>query len=200
MAFRIFVYMNFRLIVLSSVLVACTQSPVNNSAISDTTSVHSALSFDSVSHDSSAPKPNTDEHSIINNDGDGMMQEYFVVVVDTSRNYFKLRNTMYDVSKKSGLIIDTLGRYYDPKRGIIVPDDSGDEIYAGTYFPRRFEGAELSIEYFNSYSDHSHTSNMALVAGQFTEAYSAQKQLRKMQKFYPNAFIIATKLYNGCMH
>ncbi len=192
--------MNHRLIAIFSIIASCAQSPLNNAAISDSTSRQSTQTINSVAHDSFPNHPKSDALSSVSDNGDDMMQNYFIVVADTSRNYFYLRNTMFDVSKKSGLIIDSLGRFFDPKRGIIVPDDSEDEIYAGAYFPRRFEGSELSIEYFKTYAEQSHQTNLAMIAGQYTVADAAQKQLRKIKQLCPNAFIIQAKLYNGCMH
>lgn len=192
--------MHFRLIFLLTIFSACSQSPNPSEKTSDNDSMISIQMQDSSRRLSDSLKLFQDTLSYESNSGGEMMQDYFVVIVDTSRNYFKLRNTMYELSEKTGILVDTMGRYYDPKRGIIVPDDSEDEIYAGAYFPRRFEGSELSIEYFNEYSNQSHKTNMALVAGQYTETYTAQKQLRKIKLIYPNAFIIEAKLYNGCMH
>lgn len=192
--------MYLRLLGLFIFCAACSQSTPNNSVHSDSVAIQSASLSDSVLLDSSSVLPISNSLSVDRDLGDDMMQDYFIVVADTSRNYYYLRNTMYDVSKKSGLIFDSLGRIFDPKRGIIVPYDSDDEMYAGEYFPRRFEGSELSIEYYNSYVQQSHKSNMVLVAGQYTEEYAAQKQLRKIKQFCPNAYIIPAKLYNGCMH
>lgn len=96
--------------------------------------------------------------------------------------------------------IDTFGRYFNSKLGIILSEDSEDESYAGAYYPRRFEGAELSIEYYNSYIENCPKTSMALIAGQFTEFSKAEKHLLKIRAVYPKAYTIQVKLYNGCMH
>lgn len=128
------------------------------------------------------------------------MVDYFVVMADTSSNYFQLRNTMLQLAQQSNLSIDSLGRYYNASKGIVLPDSSDDELYAGIYYPRRFEGSELSIEYCQLYDGSNNFKTMAIIAGQFTELYSARKQLNKIKKYLPKSHIITAKLYNGCMH
>lgn len=192
--------MYLQLIVLFTLYASCSQSQRNNETLSDTVSLQSASPLHSVERDSFNTQPISSSITSVNNFDDDLIQDYFIIIADTSESYYILRNTMFDISKKSGLLIDSLGRIFDSNRGIIVPHDSEDEIYAGEYFPRRFEGSELSIEYCNAYDNKSHKTQMALVAGQYTELNAAQKQLRKIKQLCPKAFIIPAKLYNGCMH
>ncbi|MFM6984723.1 MAG: hypothetical protein ACKOXF_11370 [Chitinophagaceae bacterium] len=129
-----------------------------------------------------------------------MMVNYFVVIADTSSNYYNLRNPMLIIAAKHGFTVDSMGRYYDAIKGIILPADCGDEMYAGEYYPRRFEGSELSIEYYSWYTSKTSHATMAVVAGQFTDEYQALRQLKKLKLVYPSAFIKEAVLYNGCMH
>lgn len=150
--------------------------------------------------DSSFSHISIDSALIQNNEAGNMIIKYFVVIVDTSKNYFNLNAKMMHLAKKCLLSIDSMGRYFDAKKGIILPADCGDDIYAGQYYPRRFEGSELSIEYYNAYSSITTNVTMAIVAGQYTDIDNANKQLNKVKPFFPNAFIKEALLYNACMH
>ncbi|MGV3541453.1 MAG: hypothetical protein ACO1OQ_16675, partial [Rufibacter sp.] len=79
---------------------------------------------------------------------------YYVTIADTGQSYFPLRAEMVRLSKEMNLPVDTMGRYYDRKKDLIVlPEDDEDEVYAGDYFPRRNPDAFLSLEYLDLYQD-----------------------------------------------
>ena len=68
----------------------------------------------------------------------------FVVIADTSQNYYDLRSEMFVLSEKLDLQIDTLGRGYDAAKDLIaLPIDDADELYAGDHFPRRYPSETL---------------------------------------------------------
>lgn len=64
---------------------------------------------------------------------------YFVIVADTSLNYFTLHKKMFELHRNFNIPIDTMGRYFNKDKNVIaLPDNSEDEMYAGEYLPRRF--------------------------------------------------------------
>ena len=47
------------------------------------------------------------------------------------------------ISRASGVPFSLEGKVYDKERGLILPDDDPDTLYAGTYYPRRDDTAHL---------------------------------------------------------
>jgi hypothetical protein len=129
------------------------------------------------------------------------MAMYFVVIADTSYNYYDLRSDLVHSAKKLKLEIDSLDRFYNSKtRKIQLPDDSEDEIYAGEYYPRRFNSESLSIEYANQYLENLNDSLMAGIMGIYVEQSEAEKRLQLIRKYNPKAFVVKSELFQGCMH
>lgn len=126
---------------------------------------------------------------------------YFIVIADTGFNYSSLDNKMFLLKKITGIPIDTMERYYDASKNLIVlPDTSEDEIYAGDYFPRRDPSANLSLEYMNFYQPSSAQKMIALVTGIYESEKSADSALAIIRRVEKKAFIIKSKIYIGCMH
>ncbi|WP_100336518.1 hypothetical protein [Hymenobacter chitinivorans] len=126
---------------------------------------------------------------------------FFVVVADTSRSYPALRRHMLGLSQQYALPIDTLGRYFDARKNqIILPADDEDELYAGEYYPRRFPGHTLSLEYLNEYKDQAGAKTMALVTGIYQQEASADSALAVLRRADQNAFKLTSRIYVGCMH
>ena len=78
----------------------------------------------------------------------------YIVVSDTSQNYFELRQKMFELSKVLKTEIDTMGRGFNKNKNLIcLPENDEDEIYAGDYFPRRYPSETLSLEYLIYYTN-----------------------------------------------
>lgn len=127
--------------------------------------------------------------------------DYYVVIADTGNNYYSLRDKMLDLNRTTGTVIDTMDRYYNPKKDLIqLPDHyPDDDMYEGDYFPRRSPSQNLSLEYLNIYKDGAKAKTIALVSGIYenrTSADSAYKVLPPNQ----TAFVIKSHMYIGCMH
>lgn len=126
---------------------------------------------------------------------------YFLVIVDTSSNYFQLYDKMVHIRQRFAMEIDTMGRYYNiQKNKIILPEDDEDEIYAGEYFPRRWPSEHLSLEYLNFYDDESNDATIALVAGIYENVSQADSLTELLKKSENNAFTLPSSIYIGCMH
>ena len=125
----------------------------------------------------------------------------YVLIADTGKLYADLDRLMYQLSKALHLPVDTMGRYYNAKEDeVIVPEDDSDEMYAGEYYPRRFTGENLSIEYLDVYQKNTTPKTLALVSGIFETAQQADSALRILQQERPGAYQLKPVLYVGCMH
>ena len=108
---------------------------------------------------------------------------------------------MQEFSLKTGIKIDTLDRSYRADKNLIaLPDNYDDELYAGAYFPRRYEGRFLSIEYLNFYQDKAPEKMMALVAGIYENKDTADSALKMITNSGQKAVNLKVKMYIGCLH
>ena len=126
---------------------------------------------------------------------------YFVVVADTSRDYYFLHKKMFDLNKKYNIAIDTMGRLYNKTKDLIaLPIDDEDEMYAGEYFPRRFPSNTLSLDYLITYQNQASEKTIALVSGIFETENSADSLVNLIKGTEKKAFKIKANMYIGCMH
>lgn len=126
---------------------------------------------------------------------------FYILIADTGKNYFQLHEKMLLLSKQMQLPVDTMDRFYNQQKDLIaLPDNHDDEMYAGDYFPRRFPGQSLSIEYLPVYLPDAGEKTMALVAGIFEEEHDANAALNQLKQKVPGAFKTRAEIYVGCMH
>ncbi|MEI7801674.1 MAG: hypothetical protein WCI97_03405 [Bacteroidota bacterium] len=131
------------------------------------------------------------------------MAQMYIVIAGASADFHALDNLSKEISKKTGIEYSN-DLVYDSRRGMIAPDSSDDEIYAGSYFPRRYDTSRISIEMMWYYSNGSmlntDTTKMIIVIGIFDSKKSALLQLKSVQDAVPTAYIKKMKMYMGCMH
>jgi hypothetical protein len=126
---------------------------------------------------------------------------YFVVVADTSADYYLLHKKMFNLNRRLNIPIDTMGRFYNKTKNLIaLPDNDEDEIYAGDYFPRRFLSDNLSLEYLDFYQRQAGEKTIALVTGIYETEKSADSALTVLHKTEKKVFKIKADIYVGCMH
>ena len=129
----------------------------------------------------------------------------FVVLGGVSGDFNYLHKLSKKIGKVTGENYYSNGLVYDKKRGMIVPDSSSDEIYAGSYFPRRYAEESISIEMLWYYttpqgSFGSTDQRMAIITGIFATKSEAEANLKKVKLVNPNAYINKVNIYMGCMH
>lgn len=127
----------------------------------------------------------------------------YIVVSDTSQNYFELRQKMFDLNDKLKTEIDTMGRGFNKKKNLIcLPENDEDEIYAGDYFPRRYPSETLSLEYLIYYTNGKKPTEgtIALVTIITDNKEKAKKKLAEVKKYSNRAFIVSSQIYMGCIH
>jgi predicted GH43/DUF377 family glycosyl hydrolase len=127
----------------------------------------------------------------------------YVVIADTSQNYFELRKKMFGINEKLKTKIDTMGRGFNiEKNRICLPENDEDEIYAGAYYPRRYPSETLSLEYLVYYTNEEKPieGTIALVTLLTDDKEKADNELAEIKKHSHKAFIVNSKIYMGCMH
>ncbi len=141
------------------------------------------------------PPPTTDTAGV------GDYQCLYITIADTGLSYYKLRAVMAKLNTNSHIRIDTMNRYYNAaKNEIVLRDDDEDEMYRGTYAPRRFPSESLSLEYAATYTRATAQKNIALVAGIYETKQSADSMLKVIKPFAGKAFVLKGEVYVGCMH
>ena len=155
---------------------------------------------------------NNDTTSILNYavPSDSLMNEdttnlenatYFVVIADTSSDYYLIQKKMFVLHKILNISIDTMGRFYNKDKNLIaLPDNDEDEIYAGNYLPRRYPSENLSLEYLNFYQNNAGEKTIALVTGIYETENKADSILSVMQKSETKAFKVKAQIFIGCLH
>jgi hypothetical protein len=176
-------------IILAVLLYSCANSTKNNNSAKDTVVIaHDTIAVkDSVLND-----PNTTSDDYAN---------YYLVVADTGTDYYTMDAAMYRLAKLSHMDIDTLNRYYNPKKKkIVLREDDADEAYAGEYISVRFPNANFSIEYLDSYTIQAREGTMCILAGIYETQQAADSVLRIVKPNAPKAFTMKSKIYIGCIH
>lgn len=135
------------------------------------------------------------------NIGDSPYMNAYIVLADTSDNFYYLEDKMQKLKKALHQKIDMFGREYNEEKQTICWPESGDkdDVIAGEYLPRRFFDKTLSIEYLGAYMS-SKGNTMVIVTYITEDKKKAEKHLQKLKKHSPQAFIINTMLYMGCYH
>ncbi len=127
----------------------------------------------------------------------------YVVIADTSNDYYDLRSKMFELSKNSNLEIDTLDRGFDADENkLCLPKDHEDYIYAGFYYPRRDYSMSISIEYLEYYKSGSLSGNgpYALVCAISGNKEQAKIIRDKIVPIFGKTYIMGSRIYIGCMH
>ncbi len=126
----------------------------------------------------------------------------YVVFAGASTDFNALDATAKKISASTGIpYLNTL--VFDPLRGMIEPDSSTDEIYAGSYYPRRFAEERISIEMADYYAGGIYPEaslRMEIVTGIYGSKKEAARNLAKVKKLVPDAYMKKVELYQGCMH
>lgn len=185
----------FSILCLSILFAACAQQPeaVSVTTLADTAIVNLDTAVAKIEAEQVAKQDSVKE--------DGEFATYFIVIADTSKDYYFLDKELFALNKKLNLKIDTMERLYNKKKNLIaLPENNADEIYAGTYYPRRHPSEHLSLEYLNYYNETSPEKTIALVAGIFGNKEEGDKVVSSIKSLMPNAYVLKAKVFIGCMH
>ncbi|MGN6367157.1 MAG: hypothetical protein ACTHN5_02740 [Phycisphaerae bacterium] len=129
----------------------------------------------------------------------------YLVITAASTNFRALECQAKHLAKKSHIPYSRLGRIFNPHRGLIFPDNTKPEIWAGAYLPRRDntieirgkETAFLSIEESDAYPTLKPHLYILIAAIRATPT-KAQAVATKLRKCSPTTYIHRTQIDMGC--
>jgi hypothetical protein len=135
------------------------------------------------------------------------IEDRWIVILSVYKNFHQAKADAGRIAKASGVPFSMNGMIYD-KKGLRFPDNYEDEVFAGTYVARRFNGTEvngnaveqnISIEKSDDYQGFA--SGYYIVVGCIAESADEGKaQAAKYKKHAPGTYVKKTELYLGCMH
>lgn len=195
----------FILICATISIISCKDNKTNESStITETQEMNQAI------FNEAEPDPDNTDSSTSTASFSDVVDQYmnaYVVIADTSQNYYKLHQEMFNLSDQLNLEIDTLGKGFDESKNLIcLPEDSEDELYAGSYYPRRYPSNTLSLEYLSYYTngwfpDESRSDNtIALVVSITDKKEEAEKTLSTVKQYMEKAYMLNDSIFMGCMH
>lgn len=154
-----------------------------------------------ITTDSTTYKTSAKDTGVKGQTSEEEMVDYYVLCLEKSNNYNYLDSLMLAAGPKTNLPIDTMNRYYNKKKKMIVLSDKDeDEMYRGEYAPRRFTGSFISIESYSYYQTEADQSMMCLIGGLFDKKEDAELLLNEIKETFPHSEVFHTRLYNGCIH
>ena len=130
--------------------------------------------------------------------------DQYLVIAGTSKDFHALELFAKDLSKKSGVVYDDLGRIYKDSC-LVWPDSISDELYRGCYVFRRWETNAITLELniqgvcYHPYDDKEKPA-LIIVAGMFSNKKEANERLALIKKYVPTAYLLKKEVYMGCMH
>ena len=130
-------------------------------------------------------------------------QTSYVIIAGESESYEQLDTQAAQLSKLTGIRYDNGGLIWSADKQLHLPENSDDEIYAGSYYMRRYDEDRISLEMRDWYFDVSpdkYSKKMIIVAGIFGDKKNANAQLKKIKKHFPASYIRTTRIYMGCIH
>lgn len=147
-----------------------------------------------------------------NTTGDELQLNYIVSVAE-GYNYDSLKAIAKQTATLTYMTFDTLERYYNPKKGIILHEKDADEEWAGKYFLRRMGSGFISIEMRNAYIDTTlinheaalakHTQDstrMFVFAMMYPHKKSADSLAQLIKPRFPQVKVFPARIFMGCMH
>ena len=131
------------------------------------------------------------------------LEPFYIVQVATGYDFDSLKNLSSTVASILGSKVDMMERIYQPNKGIIVPDNSEDEIYRGEYYPRRPFGEQnfVSIEMSYGYEENETDTLKMVVFANISELKNKADSVTAILKgIIPSTKTVKHDLFLGCMH
>jgi len=123
----------------------------------------------------------------------------YVLILKSTKNYSQALAFAKKAGKRLGLEFDNKYRQYSKEKGIYFSKDYEDELYAGSYYPRRYTGEKITLENSGEYKDFS-SGYIIVVSGMYDDKLSADRALGRVKKIYKKARIKKTNMWMGCIH
>lgn len=131
------------------------------------------------------------------------MGTFYVVEVAEGNDFAELDQIAQGAASLLGSKTDMMNRIYRKDKGIIVPEDSDDDIYSGEYYPRRpfydqnFVSIEMAYAYKRNEKD---TLKMTVLANIFENKAQSDSVVKLLLPSFKGAKTLKTELFLGCMH
>jgi hypothetical protein len=122
-----------------------------------------------------------------------------IIVLGVQDDYAQLVKHAKEISAKTGIKYDSEGMVYDKKRGLINPDNSDDDMYAGGYYPRRYDSRYISIERAEYYLKNP-KGKYAIIGFMDMEPREANRILKWYRQYVPDVALSKAPFYMGCIH
>lgn len=137
----------------------------------------------------------------------------YIISVAEGYNYDSLRAIALQTAQKLSFKFDTLGRYYNPQKGIVLSENDEDEMWAGQYYFRRIGDNLVSVEMSYAYTDtamsvneqelekhRQDTTRMFVFAMMYPDKKSADSLANIIKADYSSVKVFPAQIYMGCMH
>ena len=138
-----------------------------------------------------------------------LTRDRLIVILGSFTEFKEAHAHALAISRSSRMPFSMQGMVYDKKRGLILPDNDPDTIYAGSYVLRRTnttrvrgQGDEteyISIERSDAYPGLKPGCYL-IVGGIYDDARGAAKALARFKPAVAGASVRKTRIYMGCMH
>ncbi len=135
------------------------------------------------------------------------VQNRWLVVLGTYKDFPAAKQDAEAYAQASGTPFSMNGMIFDEK-GLHLPDNDPDQIYAGEYLLRRFNTASVgddlvqehvSIEKSGSYTGFA-SGDYLIVASVSDSAKEAAEWRKRFRKIAPKAYVKKTPIFLGCLH
>jgi hypothetical protein len=130
-----------------------------------------------------------------------------ILVLGSYKTYEEALRAARRFSLRSGYPYGSRGMVYDKERGLIWPDDSDDEAWAGSYAPRRYDNECdlrdstpcITVERSEGYEGFT-PGFYIVVGGVLGSDQRRAERLAAARKIVPKAYVKQTTIYLGCTH
>jgi hypothetical protein len=130
-----------------------------------------------------------------------------ILVVGSYKSYDEALRAAKLFSSRSAYPYGSRGMVYDKERGLIWPDNSSDEVWAGQYAPRRYDNECdiresrpcITVERSEGYEGFT-PGLYIVVGGVLGRDPERVERLATARKIVPDAYVKQTTIYLGCTH
>lgn len=135
------------------------------------------------------------------------IEDRWIVILSVYKKFHQAKADAERIAKASGMLFSMNGMIYD-KKGLRYPDNFEDEVFAGVYVARRYNGASKGEEVFEQHISIEKSDDYQgfapgyyIVVGCIAESADEGKaQVAKFKKHAPDTNVKKTELFVGCMH
>lgn len=138
-----------------------------------------------------------------------LLRDQLIVILGSFTEFNEANAHARAISRTSGVPFSLEGKVYDKKRGLILPDDAADSLYAGSYLLRRGNMTQLSghsdyTEYLSIERSDAYPGlrpgYYIIVGGFYDTRREASAALARFRLPAADAYVKKTQIYMGCMH